>query len=454
MTALDRTDATHPKLTADIGWQLALTPCRRRGAAGADPTTPARTRADGRGGLLAGHAAAAQSQTTGASPAGRLPAPWVAGDGVSRREHAPPTTVHVARPEAAPTTGAPAPRVAAARHNRRARSPSTRATWARGRGGDVSLARLRWSAFPIAPVGYSRKRFAKCRVAGPAARGLVPGRRSGGLPRVRRPRWRLRPDAGAARALQIRGSSAPGRPRPVDAPRVMLAPPGRLPREPGRRERRRTLLGVLLAPRAAPRRTRRRRTRSVGAPGHASVTAATVRLALNLSQSILSCCLAFCPRPRPAQSRVAADGRRRRGRRAAASVAIDGAAVLGALGPGAWALGREGAGAGGRRPRPELAAPCASPPASRLRCRRPRPASYPFPVQRAAHSPRRGCMTNSPAFSAGFRVLVAGQPGAALRTMLSTRRAVSGRHDCRHPVCGMGIRSSRSGARGVREGCQ
>ena len=42
--------------------------------------------------LLAGHAAAAQSRTTPESVTGRerLPAPWVAGDGVSRREHASP----------------------------------------------------------------------------------------------------------------------------------------------------------------------------------------------------------------------------------------------------------------------------------------------------------------------------------------------------------------------------
>ncbi len=62
--------------------------------------------------LLAGHAAAAQSQTTPrASPAEsgyRHPGWQATGFRGASMPH--PTTVHVARPEAAPTTGAPAPR--------------------------------------------------------------------------------------------------------------------------------------------------------------------------------------------------------------------------------------------------------------------------------------------------------------------------------------------------------
>jgi len=61
--------------------------------------------------LLAGHAAAAQSQTTPrASPAesGYRHPGWQATGWGASMPH--PTTVHVARPEAAPTTGAPAPR--------------------------------------------------------------------------------------------------------------------------------------------------------------------------------------------------------------------------------------------------------------------------------------------------------------------------------------------------------
>ena len=61
--------------------------------------------------LLAGHAAAAQSQTTPrASPAEsgyRHPGWQATGFRGASMPH--PTTVHVARPEAAPTTGAPAP---------------------------------------------------------------------------------------------------------------------------------------------------------------------------------------------------------------------------------------------------------------------------------------------------------------------------------------------------------
>ena len=62
--------------------------------------------------LLAGHAAAAQSQTTPrASPAesGYRHPGWQA-TGLRGASMPHPTTVHVARPEAAPTTGAPAPR--------------------------------------------------------------------------------------------------------------------------------------------------------------------------------------------------------------------------------------------------------------------------------------------------------------------------------------------------------
>ena len=62
--------------------------------------------------LLAGHAAAAQSQTTPrASPAEsgyRHPGWQATGFRGASMPH--PTTVHVARPEAAPTTGDPAPR--------------------------------------------------------------------------------------------------------------------------------------------------------------------------------------------------------------------------------------------------------------------------------------------------------------------------------------------------------
>ena len=62
--------------------------------------------------LLAGHAAAAQSQTTPrASPAEsgyRHPGWQATGFRGASMPH--PTTVHVARPEAAPTTEAPAPR--------------------------------------------------------------------------------------------------------------------------------------------------------------------------------------------------------------------------------------------------------------------------------------------------------------------------------------------------------
>ena len=62
--------------------------------------------------LLAGHAAAAQSQTTPrASPAEsgyRHPGWQATGFRGASMPHQ--TTVHVARPDAAPTTGAPAPR--------------------------------------------------------------------------------------------------------------------------------------------------------------------------------------------------------------------------------------------------------------------------------------------------------------------------------------------------------
>ena len=78
-------------------------------------------------------------------------------------------------------------------------------------------------------------------------------------------------DAGAARALQIRGSAAPGRARPVGIG-LGCARSGsrRRPREGPERERRRTLLGVLLAPRsahAAPRPVDDA-LEGVGAPGH------------------------------------------------------------------------------------------------------------------------------------------------------------------------------------------